>query len=101
MCFWYLVYFFFSSRRRHTRCALVTGVQTCALPISLASGKIGFLHQFDNACLLDALERFDGDARGIAVVRPDVGEATLENLTERGVRGARIMHLPGDRKSVV
>src|SRR3546814_12280486 len=27
------VEFFFSSRRRHTRCALVTGVQTCALPI--------------------------------------------------------------------
>src|SRR3546814_10179998 len=26
--------FFVSSRRRHTRCALVTGVQTCALPIS-------------------------------------------------------------------
>src|SRR3546814_710365 len=32
---WCLVVFcfFFSSRRRHTRCALVTGVQTCALPI--------------------------------------------------------------------
>src|SRR3546814_3704714 len=29
--------FFFSSRRRHTRCALVTGVQTCALPISLVT----------------------------------------------------------------
>src|SRR3546814_9853316 len=29
--------FFFSSRRRHTRCALVTGVQTCALPIFLSS----------------------------------------------------------------
>src|SRR3546814_17955117 len=28
-----LIYCFFSSRRRHTRCALVTGVQTCALPI--------------------------------------------------------------------
>src|SRR3546814_3428539 len=28
-----LVIFFYSSRRRHTRCALVTGVQTCALPI--------------------------------------------------------------------
>src|SRR3546814_1381400 len=26
--------FFFSTGRRHTRCALVTGVQTCALPIS-------------------------------------------------------------------
>src|SRR3546814_17484443 len=33
------LYFFFSSRRRHTRCALVTGVQTCALPIS-SSGII-------------------------------------------------------------
>src|SRR3546814_6853816 len=30
--------FFFSSRRRHTRCALVTGVQTCALPIYLDAG---------------------------------------------------------------
>src|SRR3546814_1398328 len=29
------VFVFFSSRRRHTSCALVTGVQTCALPISL------------------------------------------------------------------
>src|SRR3546814_10237123 len=29
-----MLFFFFSSRRRHTRCALVTGVQTCALPIS-------------------------------------------------------------------
>src|SRR3546814_1887513 len=31
--------FFFSSRRRHTRCALVTGVQTCALPISEEDGE--------------------------------------------------------------
>src|SRR3546814_2517690 len=31
---WRYVLLFFSSRRRHTRCALVTGVQTCALPIS-------------------------------------------------------------------
>src|SRR3546814_6547929 len=30
----FVYYFFVSSRRRHTRCALVTGVQTCALPIS-------------------------------------------------------------------
>src|SRR3546814_9017354 len=38
MCYWIdgkniFLFFFFSSRRRHTRCALVTGVQTCALPI--------------------------------------------------------------------
>src|SRR3546814_1897325 len=33
----YICMFFFSSRRRHTRCALVTGVQTCALPIAAPS----------------------------------------------------------------
>src|SRR3546814_6259761 len=33
---------FFSSRRRHTRCALVTGVQTCALPISLAGTSVNW-----------------------------------------------------------
>src|SRR3546814_4749941 len=31
---------FFSSRRRQTRCALVTGVQTCALPIYILNGVI-------------------------------------------------------------
>src|SRR3546814_4245435 len=35
-CLW----FFFSSRRRHTRCALVTGVQTCALPILAQEAKV-------------------------------------------------------------
>src|SRR3546814_12383973 len=34
--------FFFSSRRRHTRCALVTGVQTCALPISRVGVATGY-----------------------------------------------------------
>src|SRR3546814_16934662 len=34
-------FFFFSSRRRHTRCALVTGVQTCALPISISRAALG------------------------------------------------------------
>src|SRR3546814_10565325 len=37
-CLLFLLFFcfFFSSRRRHTRCGLVTGVQTCALPICIA-----------------------------------------------------------------
>src|SRR3546814_5606328 len=34
-------FFFFSSRRRHTRCALVTGVQTCALPILTQASRLG------------------------------------------------------------
>src|SRR3546814_7179973 len=37
-----LFYFCFSSRRRHTICAVVTGVQTCALPIY---GNAGAVHQ--------------------------------------------------------
>src|SRR3546814_11926140 len=44
------VFFFFSSRRRHTRCALVTGVQTCALPISNADRRLraGHLWVYSN-----------------------------------------------------
>src|SRR3546814_8677822 len=45
VCVTWVSFFFFSSRRRHTRCALVTGVQTCALPIyiefDLAAGLEG------------------------------------------------------------
>src|SRR3546814_8542355 len=36
----FILFFVFSSRRRHTICALVTGVQTCALPISAAGTSI-------------------------------------------------------------
>src|SRR3546814_988598 len=39
----FVVHFFFSSRRRHTSCALVTGVQTCALPISVVYGFFALL----------------------------------------------------------
>src|SRR3546814_6558997 len=44
MCSYCVVLFFVSSRRRHTRCALVTGVQTCALPIypALHGHDVGF-----------------------------------------------------------
>src|SRR3546814_7398299 len=37
---YFVIFLFFSSRRRHTRCALVTGVQTCALPISSMKPRI-------------------------------------------------------------
>src|SRR3546814_1952618 len=41
----FYLFFFFSSRRRHTRFALVTGVQTCALPIFSAWGLQAFYGQ--------------------------------------------------------
>src|SRR3546814_1113166 len=46
--------FFFSSKRRHTRCALVTGVQTCALPIYL-----GIRGRVSRSTLADVNERLD------------------------------------------
>src|SRR3546814_20342248 len=59
-----LVHFFFSSRRRHTRCALVTGVQTCALPIFCRS----FLMRGNNL----APSRFwcDVESRQEGIFRP-------------------------------
>src|SRR3546814_16149879 len=60
---WIFCSFFFSSRRRHTRCALVTGVQTCALPISPNRPQSGYDSRFL------AIERviFADDRFGVAV----------------------------------
>src|SRR3546814_5272576 len=52
--------FFFSSRRRHTRCALVTGVQTCALPICRILQGPGVPSDAGNL----VLEAVDYDAKG-------------------------------------
>src|SRR3546814_17342000 len=56
-----ICHFFFSSRRRHTICALVTGVQTCALPISLSKllgrawvGVTQVTHILQSATSIDA-----------------------------------------------
>src|SRR3546814_12953427 len=56
----------FSSRRRHTRCALVTGVQTCALPIFFA--------------VLDSVE--EGDAGKVALSRAR-GELVFDRVSLR------------------
>src|SRR3546814_8275349 len=56
--------FLFSSRRRHTRCALVTGVQTCALPILKPLGEIA-LHAQRN------LLHVEDD---VGHILPDAGE---------------------------
>src|SRR3546814_11241639 len=64
--------FFFSSRRRHTRCALVTGVQTCALPISA--------HQVKN-------RRKPLNGQPPAVRRPASQRPPPESLADKGSHG--------------
>lgn len=44
----------------------------------------------DNRCMLDSLDRLPDTARGIAVLDPSVGDATLHDLDRRGVRGLRV-----------
>src|SRR3546814_10102782 len=66
--------FSLSSRRRHTICALVTGVQTCALPISrlAATGAIGCNIE-DQVVGGDGLHAVDAQATRIAAAREAVG----------------------------
>src|SRR3546814_3460486 len=81
-----LVLFFFSSRRRHTRCALVTGVQTCALPIYPVEAKVSLasfkkqVRAGDSLKLVDAPagHRSLGTIRAITQVRS--GDLILEGL---------------------
>src|SRR3546814_9386480 len=58
------VVLFFSSRRRHTRCALVTGVQTCALPIYLAIYIVMTLASF--VCVLQMRDKDGNPVEDIA-----------------------------------
>src|SRR3546814_14368204 len=60
--------FFFSSRRRHTRCALVTGVQTCALPISrTAVSEAGATPMAQRVAVLGLLNKRNGESRDITL----------------------------------
>src|SRR3546814_2575225 len=66
------VCFFFSSRRRHTRCALVTGVQTCALPISSLRQADGRrLHRFSWINEWKEIVQADGRSAGLDLILPD------------------------------
>src|SRR3546814_2441259 len=64
------VLFFFSSRRRHTSCALVTGVQTCALPIC-RGGKVA-----DNA--VAAMQQIEGSAQKIVDIVSLIDEIAFQ-----------------------
>src|SRR3546814_9911836 len=81
--------FFFSSRRRHTRCALVTGVQTCALPISdfskFTEEMVDFFQGVD-LFVIDALRRYPHPTH------PHL-QMTLEGLAKVGNPRAIITHM--------
>src|SRR3546814_1111085 len=93
------VFFFFSSRRRHTRCALVTGVQTCALPIWEDRGEEGV----EVGRVLDQTERAGEVGAPLA---PEAVEGRVEQGRQDLARavGAEVAHeeaVAVDRKSVV
>src|SRR3546814_13290437 len=71
--------FFFSSRRRHTRCALVTGVQTCALPICEFI-DVASAHTQETIKLLDTglkvLETQQGQSENIKAFSRDLASLT-------------------------
>src|SRR3546814_9789992 len=78
------MFFFFSIRRRHTRCALVTGVQTCALPISSHTAQSSRFSKLR----ISAVEMFRGPdhiAMRSVTARPDLA---LSRLRER--EGTRV-----------
>src|SRR3546814_14262094 len=95
---------FFSSRRRHTRCALVTGVQTCALPIfgGRPAGAGGLHHAGrGRRCADGALWRYAAaDARLAGHGRRQCSGFTAPRAaTRRAGRGGRAFR--GDRESAV
>lgn len=49
----------------------------------------------DNRCLLAALKKFEGKARGVVVVTPQTSQADIAAMHRQGARGARIMQFPG------
>src|SRR3546814_2076523 len=103
------IFFFFSSRRLHTRCALVTGVQTCALPIFASTAKdLPALSGLPEGMFvnlkpakragLQYLRQFGRiGVHGRNLTSTSKSGSPITQMTDRTVKAAS----PGDRKSVV
>src|SRR5881396_1845621 len=87
----YFVFFFFSSRRRHTRWYEVTGVQTCALPISNARRGSTSAQEFSIAYYATLLKRIHRRwSKGVGsscFTRPKQRTAVFTRLKHRLERG--------------
>src|SRR3546814_3802766 len=71
-----VIFVFFSSRRRHTSGALVTGVQTCALPISAAADAAAHAEELtQNLAELDELDPRADEETELAGERAILGAA--------------------------
>src|SRR3546814_12385534 len=106
----YSVFYFFSSRRRHTSCALVTGVQTCALPISRAArwrwrrlrpgaepARFRFIRRTDHAIqeTAGALRRHAAACHAVPSCPPGVGRQSRNAARagdELAADGLRLLH---------
>src|SRR3546814_8999138 len=73
--------FFFSSRRLHTRCALVTGVQTCALPILSEVERQDFITQ-RLADLIAMGPRAMAEKRGPRLLGPQATPAMIARVVD-------------------
>src|SRR3546814_2168310 len=75
--------FFFSSRRRHTRCALVTGVQTCALPIFAREMVVETEHAvLGRIPIINRSIKFPGSEQPAPSAPPVLGQHTDEILRD-------------------
>src|SRR3546814_14659670 len=93
-CMWFVV----SSRRRHTRCALVTGVQTCALPISPPAAprelwkglesraRSSLSHHRPGRRSGNAKQHHQGVSVDIAALQPPRGDAPADDHGRNAIR---------------
>src|SRR3546814_2865043 len=85
MCVFSCLFFFFSSRRRHTSCALVTGVQTCALPISAGGGFVDFAPGLKTIALTVGAGWFADSDAAAAMREEALARAALRDVSGRYV----------------
>src|SRR3546814_5349710 len=91
--------FCFSSRRRHTRCALVTGVQTCALPIWISAVDADVA--WASGAKGTVLRTLDGGRHWRRIVVPGADELDFRDVEGFDARAAVVLAIgPGEASRV-